>query len=98
MIEKVVAKKRESAKIQVSDDILNPELYELLRTWRKEEAKRLGLPAYTVLQQKALIGISNTIPTSGKELFKVSGVGKKVLERYGTQIMEILDNYRFHMK
>ena len=58
----------------------------------------MGVPAYAVLQQKALIGIANTIPSSGKELFRVPGVGKKVLERYGSQIMEILDHYRFYMK
>ncbi len=98
LIEKVEPRKREAVKIQVSEDILNPQLYELLRTWRREEAKKMGLPVYTVLQQKALIGISNSIPTSGKDLLKVPGVGKKVLERYGLQIMEILDNYRFHVE
>lgn len=98
LIEKVEPKRKETEKVQVGEDILNPELYEKLRVWRKEEAKKMGVPAYAVLQQKALIGIANTIPSSGKELFRVPGVGKKVLERYGSQIMEILDHYRFYMK
>ena len=44
---------------------------------------RLGLPAYTVLQQKALLGVANTLPTTGKELLAIPGIGKKVAERYG---------------
>lgn len=99
MIEKPKARqKKVPEKLEVSSDILHPELYNALRNWRNEEAKQLGLPAYTVLHQKAILGMSNTLPTSSKELLAIPGIGKKVLERYGAQLLEIVDHYRFAQK
>lgn len=81
-------------KIEVGSDVQNPELYNALREWRKEEALKLNLPAYTVLHQKALLGIANSLPTSGKELLAIPGIGKKVIERYGIRLLNIVDAYR----
>ncbi|NCE72918.1 HRDC domain-containing protein [Odoribacter sp. Z80] len=86
--------KKESNKVEAGGDILHPRLYEILRMWRKEEALRLKLPAYTVLQQKALLGVANTMPTRSKELLAIPGIGKKVVERYGIRLLEIVDEYR----
>ena len=91
-------KKVEVVKLQTGDDILHPRLYDALRNWRNEEAKKQGLPAYTVLHQKAILGISNALPTSGREMLAVPGIGKKVLEKYGTVLLEIVDRYRFEQK
>lgn len=86
--------KKESNKTEIGGDIQHPRLYEMLRLWRKEEALRLKLPAYTVLQQKALLGVANTMPTGSKELLAIPGIGKKVIERYGVRLLEIVDEYR----
>lgn len=90
--------KKVNEKIEVGTDIQHPELYNVLRLWRKEEAGNLGLPAYTVLHQKALIGVANMLPTSSKELLAIPGIGKKVIERYGAQLLELVDKYRFNQK
>lgn len=91
MIERKKPKpKKVAAKVEVSSDILNPTLYKTLAAWRKAEAERLDLPAYTILQQKALIGICNSLPATEKELLKVLGIGKKVLEKYGEQILRMV--------
>ena len=63
--------RKTTEKLEVGEDVLHPKLYNALRLWRKEEAMRLGLPAYTVLQQKALLGVANTLPTTGKELLAI---------------------------
>lgn len=98
MIEKPKARSRKTEdKVVVGKDILHPELYNALRIWRNEEAKRQGLPAYTILHQKAILGIANTLPTGSKEILAVPGVGKKVLERYGAALLEIVDKYRFKL-
>lgn len=78
-----------------SDDLLHPGLYESLRSWRHDEAARQGVPAYVVLQQKALVGISNTLPADSRELLAVPGIGKKILEKYGVALLELVDAYRF---
>lgn len=96
LVEKLKPKaKKTSEKSEVSMDILNPVLYKTLSVWRKMEAERLKLPAYTILQQKALIGVCNLLPTSGKELIKIPGIGKKVAEKYGAKLLEIVDEFRF---
>lgn len=97
MIEKEKAKmKKPSEKVEVSKDILHPQLYNMLRVWRKELAEKQNLPAYTVLQQKALLGITNTLPASGKDLAAIQGIGKKIIEKYGVQLLTIVDKYRFN--
>lgn len=82
-------------KTEISSDILHPELYEVLRKWRYELASEAGLPPYVILQQKALLGITNTLPTGSKELLAIPGIGKKVIEKYGMKLLEIVDGYRF---
>lgn len=95
MLEKPQIKMRKSTdKIDITGDLKYPELYNLLRHWRKEEADRLKLPVYTIIQQKALLGVTNTLPTSGRELLKIPGIGKKVIEKYGKKILEIVDEFR----
>lgn len=96
MIEKPRTKaKKMSDKADVPADILHPALYNILRQWRKDEAAALNLPAYTVLHQKALLGISNMLPTNGRELLTIPGIGKKVAERYGAKLLDIVNDYRF---
>ena len=89
--------RKTTEKVEVGEDVLHPKLYNALRLWRKEEAMRLGLPAYTVLQQKALLGVANTLPTTGKELLAIPGIGKKVAERYGAALLEMVDHYRLNI-
>lgn len=75
-----------------SMDILHPELYEQLRAWRKGEAEAQKVPAYVVLSQNALVNITNTLPRNGEELLRVKGVGKVTAERYGTDILSLVDD------
>ncbi|WP_280766792.1 AAA family ATPase [Parabacteroides sp. PFB2-10] len=78
----------------LSDDIRHPELMATLKHWRYEEASQHGLPAYTVLQQKALIGIANLLPSSERELLLIPGIGKKVADRYGETLLQMILSYR----
>lgn len=77
-----------------TSDIIHPELYDQIRKWRNERAAEKNLPAYVVLQQKALIGISNSLPTTGKELKNISGIGNKTWELYGEELLEMVQAYK----
>jgi len=79
------------SKITVSNDILHPELYEALRSWRLKLAQEQNVPAYVVLSQMALIGIVNSLPQDSQQLLRISGVGKKTLEKYGEEILQIVE-------
>ena len=89
------AKSKPSEKIEVdrNSDIRHPKLFRNLRAWRALRAEELGRPVYGVLTQKALIGITNELPTSGRELLRMPGFGKKSLEMFGKEILDIVQEY-----
>ena len=65
-----------------SDDILHA------------EAGRLNLPAYRVFSQKALVGISNLLPTDATMLRRIPHVGPKGVEKYGEEVLALVRAYR----
>lgn len=64
--------------------------------WNGEIPKRpeWGVPVYTVIQQKAILGISNLLPADKAMLIRVPYFGKKGLEKYGDIILEMVHMYR----
>ena len=83
----------EKIEVDRNADIRHPRLFHKLRAWRSERAEELGRPVYGVLTQKALIGIVNELPTSGRELLRMPGFGKKSLEMFGKEILAIVEEY-----
>lgn len=86
-------KKDQVEKVTVPSDILYPVLYSQLIRWRTGEASRAKLPAYTILQQKGLIGIANLLPVSTDELIKIPYCGKKLVENHGLAIIEMVRKF-----
>lgn len=70
-------------------NIQNNDFFEELRCWRNEKAKEAELPAYCIIHQKPLIAISEMLPSSEAELLSIKGVGKKFIEKYGEEILNI---------
>jgi superfamily II DNA helicase RecQ len=60
-----------------------------LRAWRLTEAKKKRVPAFRVLTNRALLAIAEARPRSATELGAVSGVGPKVLQQYGSQLLTL---------
>lgn len=87
-------RKKAAAAIEVPSDILHPELYQQLIAWRNAEASQLGLPVYTVIQLKAILGISNLLPADKSTLVHIPYFGKKGVEKYGDVILEMVRAYR----
>ena len=83
----------EKVEVDRNSDIKHPKLFHKLRAWRAARAEELGRPVYGVLTQKALIGIVNELPTSGRELLRMPGFGKKSLEMFGKEILAIVQEY-----
>jgi hypothetical protein len=78
-----------------SEDILHPDLFAALRKWRYETAVKKGYPAYTILGQKALLGIcnGNPVPQTIPQLCTIHGIGKKIAASYGEEILAIIRQY-----
>ncbi|WP_050762914.1 helix-turn-helix domain-containing protein [Reinekea blandensis] len=70
-----------------------PDLFEQLRTWRKQVAEQLGAPAYTVLTQKALIQVACHLPANEQALLSLVGIGPKTVENYGKAILDCIQSY-----
>ncbi|MEU3978532.1 ATP-dependent DNA helicase UvrD2 [Streptomyces sp. NPDC026672] len=64
-------------------------LYERLRDWRAEQARRSGQPAFCVFTDKTLIAIAETAPEDDAELARIPGVGVRKLNRYGAEVLAI---------
>jgi DNA helicase-2/ATP-dependent DNA helicase PcrA len=62
-----------------------------LRAWRLEVAREGGFPAYRVLTDKELVGIANRLPATLEELAACKGMGPLRLERWGDEILALVD-------
>ncbi len=66
-------------------------LFEDLRTWRTDQAKKQKLPAYMILDDKTLIALSAERPQSEADMLLVSGIGPKKLKDYGSDLMRLIN-------
>jgi ATP-dependent DNA helicase RecQ len=83
----VAPKKAKIADIAVQ---LTPESQALagrLREWRAAEAKRLGLPAYMVLQDRTLATLAQVRPGNPNQLLNIDGFGPAKVEKFGVAIL-----------
>ena len=63
-----------------------------LRTWRTERARADGVPPYIVASDKHLRGIALARPATPVELIACDGIGPAKLERYGDEILAVLES------
>jgi DNA topoisomerase-3 len=76
------------------ESVGNAQIEEALRKWRLAEAKRLGVPAFRVLTDRALRALAVNRPSTAAELLATPGIGIATVERYGHQFYRILNaNY-----
>jgi superfamily II DNA helicase RecQ len=75
-------------------DIEHEELFDLLKVWRSKKAKEKNLAHFQILHQQVLIRIAVTLPDNLADLEKINGIGKKILEKYGTELLEMVTAYR----
>ena len=81
------------AKVEVPTDILYPELYRTLSEWRAAKAREVSLPAYIIMQQKALMGIVNLLPDTPEALEAIPYFGAKGVQKYGLEILGIIRKF-----
>ena len=77
-----------------AERILESPLYKKLDTYRRQEAKKEGLPMWrlhTVLQHKTMMEIVIKEPRTEKELQSVFGIGPKKTKRYGSNIVCLVE-------
>jgi hypothetical protein len=75
-------------------DIEHPELFGQLKDWRTRRARKKGIAPFQVLHQQALIQIVVHLPDNETDLGKLKGVGKKTLENYKGELLEMVAAHR----
>jgi len=68
-------------------------LFERLRDWRVEAARRHGVPAYVIFHDATLREIARARPSSLDALRAISGVGARKLEAYGADIVGLVEQF-----
>ena len=65
-------------------------LFNALRGWRAERAKRDGVPPYLICTNKQLAAMVNARPGSLTRLGAIEGIGKAKLDNYGQELLALL--------
>lgn len=69
---------------------VDPELLSRLMEWRATVATETSKPAYTVLNEAALMGIAARRPATVAELARVNGIGPAKIDRFGATLLAIV--------
>jgi ATP-dependent DNA helicase RecQ len=69
---------------------LDIQLFERLRAWRGDQARRQQVPAYVVLHNSHLEEIAHRKPRSIHELGSIKGIGLRRAARYGDEILALV--------
>ncbi len=76
-----------TARTAVGEDA---ELFESLRSWRKAEAARQGVPPYVIFHDQTLADIARAKPLTLYDLAETNGVGQGKLDRYGEAVLAVV--------
>jgi len=94
--EKPIKQKRppNKPKTYIESDLSKAEqaVFEKLRWWRVETARKHNVPAYVIFHDATMREIAKAKPGSLQELRNISGVGEKKLETYGAEIVSLIED------
>ena len=101
------AKKRKAARVQRAVDLLreeaalesrprvgdDAELFERLRSLRRDFASELGMAPYMIFSDKALRGMCRLRPQNRDEFLQVNGVGEKKADSFGEDFLAAIAEF-----
>ena len=67
-------------------------IYNKLKDWRADKAREAQLPAYIIFHNTHLMSIARHKPCTLNDLGNVTGIGKRKVEKFGIEILEVLEN------
>lgn len=76
-----------------SGTIRYPALLGRLKEWRNMKAKETELPHYMILPQKTMVTLVNFVPQTTEALRSVKGMGKRKVEQYGEELLNIIISF-----
>ena len=71
----------------------DPELYMILKSLRKDIARKNDLPPYIIFQDPSLEAMATTYPITEHELANIPGVGMGKVKRFGREFLAVIKQY-----
>jgi ATP-dependent DNA helicase RecQ len=85
---KSVSRRRTAVKAFVSEE--DAPLLSALKAKRRAFAEAAKVPAYIIFTDRTLIEMAEKRPSNLDEMARISGIGAKKLERYGSDFLEVI--------
>jgi ATP-dependent DNA helicase RecQ len=80
-------------KIDHAESDYDPELFELLRSRRKQLADEADVPPYVIFPDRTLTEMAAMFPQSKESLLAINGVGTLKLRKYGRTFLFLIQEY-----
>ncbi len=94
---KETRRKRDATRKKSKKPTISPKLkgrdrehFEVLRGWRNDQARELGMPPYVVFADKTIQSLLKLRPTNKDELLRVEGIGEAKAKRFGNDILKVM--------
>ena len=58
------------------------------------KSKELDIPEYMVMTRKAMLALADIMPSDKTGFLSIKGLGNKSWEKFGDEILGILNDYR----
>ncbi|MGE4482857.1 DNA helicase RecQ [Acidocella sp.] len=81
--------KKKASRLELAE--ADKPLFEALRAERSRLAKAQNVPAYVIFHDATLAAIAATRPANTAALAEIPGIGASKIERYGAEILEIVE-------
>lgn len=75
------------------EEISDKELFMILKNWRRKRAYEEQIKPYIIFSDSTIIEIVNRKPKNIDELMVIRGVGEKKINKYGKDIINLIDEY-----
>ena len=89
-----ILKSKQKVMLKISSEneekVINSDLFNKLRSWRKDTAIREGIKPYIIFSDATLIELCNKLPKNEEELLEIRGMGEKKFEKYGEELLSML--------
>lgn len=91
--EAYVAAQQQSEQTAHSATQLDESLLEVFKTWRAQEGTERRVPLYMIASNKTIEALATNKPTTTSQLKAVSGIGPKMIERYGDELVGLVREF-----
>ncbi|MDG1393279.1 MAG: ATP-dependent DNA helicase [Flavobacteriaceae bacterium] len=76
-----------------SSEVVDVDLMGMLKSLRKSNAKKLGVPPFVIFQDPSLEDMALKYPITIEELYNIHGVGEGKAKRYGKDFVALIKRY-----